>query len=47
MEFWNSFGTFSALQMAMRNSLGLRAKDLAGGDDGTRTRGLMRDRHAF
>ena len=25
----------------------LETKDLAGGDDGTRTRDLMRDRHAF
>jgi hypothetical protein len=25
----------------------LKIKDLAGGDDGARTRDLMRDRHAF
>ena len=30
--------------MAMSNMVGLRLKDLAGGDDGTRTRDLMRDR---
>jgi len=29
----------------MKNGIGLNLKELAGGDDGTRTRDLMRDRH--
>jgi len=29
----------------MSNMVGLKLKDLAGGDDGTRTRDLMRDRY--
>ena len=31
----------------MEQKLRLSMKELAGGDDGTRTRDLMRDRHAF
>jgi len=31
--------------MVMKNGIGFTLKELAGGDDGTRTRDLMRDRH--
>ena len=31
----------------MENEERLNQKELAGGDDGARTRDLMRDRHAF
>ena len=41
------FGKLAVFQTAMRNRVELILKDLAGGDDGTRTRDLMRDRHAF
>ena len=45
--FWYSFVTETALRMDMGRKRVLKIKDLAGGDDGDRTRDLMRDRHAF
>ena len=45
--FWYSFVTERALRTGMEGKAILKLKELAGGDDGTRTRDLMRDRHAF
>ena len=43
-DFWNTFGTLSVFFTVMKNGIGLNLKELAGGDDGARTRDLMRDR---
>ncbi|GEM_PF-5890618 len=40
-HYWNISDNLEA----MKNLDGLKLKDLAGGDDGTRTRDLMRNRH--
>src|SRR5205085_1393755 len=41
--FWYSSVTETTLRMGMEGEAILKSKELAGGDDGTRTRDLMRD----
>ena len=42
-----SFGAYRPLTPLICGTLGLQALEKNGGDDGTRTRGLCRDRAAF